>query len=103
MVLSTFRWIELTMWLTILFAGAWFVPLATANPAGMAPDTDWMLRKGYSSELITTTNTQRYRQEWRLPPAPLRTPKQQIWRNVVINDPLGNVDPFGSYLIREKQ
>ncbi|MFN8614497.1 MAG: hypothetical protein U0003_01115 [Vampirovibrionales bacterium] len=80
----------------------WLPVVAGAEGAG-PPSTQWLLKKGYSHELVTVTDTQRYRQEWRLPPAPLRTPKQQIWRNVVINDPLGNVDPFGSYLIRERQ
>ena len=93
--------VTLATWLGWLGMNA-FV-LSPAQATGMAPDTDWMLRKGYSHELVTVTDTQRHRQEWRLPPAPLRTPKQQIWRNVVINDPLGNVDPFGSYLIRERQ
>ena len=96
---SIIQCIALASWLLWLGFGA----LNQANATGMAPETDWMLRKGYSSELITTTRTQRYRQEWRVPPAPLRTPKEQMWRNVVINDPLGNVDPFGSYLIRERQ
>lgn len=94
----------LSVWLILLALGALLSPRANAaNPSGMAPEKDWMLLKGYSHELVTVTDTQRHRQEWRLPPAPLRTPKQQIWRNVVINDPLGNVDPFGSYLIRERQ
>ncbi|MDH4378815.1 MAG: hypothetical protein QE263_02795 [Vampirovibrionales bacterium] len=98
---SVVRCIALATW--FLWFGFGTLNQAPASANDMAPDTDWMLRKGFSSELITTTRTQRYRQEWRVPPAPLRTPKQQMWRNVVINDPIGNIDPFGSYQIREKQ
>lgn len=67
------------------------------------PEKEFLQLKGYSPELIDTAHTQRFRQEWRYPPPPYRTPRRQMLRNVVINDWFGNKDPFGSYKIREKQ
>jgi uncharacterized protein YqiB (DUF1249 family) len=67
------------------------------------PDPEFLQIKGYSPELIDVTHVQRYRQEWRYPPPPERTPSEQVLRNIYINDWLGNADPFGSYRIRERQ
>lgn len=66
------------------------------------PEPEFLQIKGYSPETVDVTVVQSYRQEWRYPPPPKRTPTEQFWRNVFINDPLGNIDPFGSYKIREK-
>jgi hypothetical protein len=67
---------------------------------GYAPEPDLMKIKGYSPEIIKTTDVQRSRQEWRQPPAPDMTPKERFFHNIYYNNWTGSVDEFGSSVIR---
>ncbi len=99
------QWLMAPLQLALLLAVLLFCALiATMNSVAgaYAPEADFLQIKGYSPEIIDSIVTQRYRQEWRYPPPPKRRPKDQILRNIFINDPLGNIDPFGSYKIRER-
>jgi hypothetical protein len=66
------------------------------------PDEELMQVKGYSPELITVTDTQRSRQEWKQPITPVLSPKQRFLHNIFYNNWTGSVDDFGSQIIREK-
>ena len=68
-----------------------------------APNPDLLKVKGYSPETISAITTQASRQQWQAPDAPARTPKEQVKRNIFINDWAGNFDPFASIRIRERQ
>ncbi|MBX2861024.1 MAG: hypothetical protein KTR14_07305 [Vampirovibrio sp.] len=83
-----------------IFLGAIaFMPASFAY----APEPDVMEIKGYSPEIINTTQVQRNRQEWRKPPAPPMTPREQFFHNIYYNNWIGGVDPFGSQVIRQHQ
>jgi hypothetical protein len=66
------------------------------------PDEELMQVKGYSPELITVTDTQRSRQEWKQPVTPTLSPKQRFLHNIFYNNWTGSVDEFGSQIIRER-
>lgn len=76
--------------------------LVQISSADYAPAPELLQRKGYSPETVQTIDNQRYRQEWRYPPQPRRNAKEQFWHNVKLGDPMGYVDPFGSYQFRER-
>lgn len=77
--------------------------LASGHAAfAYSPEEDLMKIKGYSPELIETTDTQRSRQEWREPSAPRRTPMEKFFHNIYYGNWTGDVDDFGSQIIREK-
>lgn len=65
-----------------------------------APDGELMQIKGYSPELIQTTNQQRNRQEWKEPSRPLRSPIERFLHNVYYGDWVAPVDDFGGGVIR---
>ncbi len=68
-----------------------------------APEPDLMKIKGYSPEIINTMQTQRSRQEWRQPPAPVLSPVERFFHNIYYNEWTGSIDEFGSQVIRSKQ
>jgi hypothetical protein len=69
---------------------------------GFAPEPDLMKIKGYSPETINITQTQRNKQEWRAPHAPNMSPMERFFHNIYFNDWTGNIDEFGSQIIRNK-
>lgn len=79
--------------------------ISTVSTAALAypPNKSLLESKGYSPLTAQIIDVQAKRQEWKQPPAPERDPKEQIKRNIYINDWTGNMDPFGSYIIRERQ
>lgn len=79
--------------------------LVVVSPEAQAyqPEPDLMMVKGYSPATIELTQVQRQRNEWKEPPARIRTPWQQFWYNVWNNDWTGSVDPFGRSVIRQNQ
>ena len=89
---SLIRWTAYSL----LLGGLLSAGLANAY----APDDDLMKTKGYSPEMIRMTDVQRSRQEWREPPAPVRSPIQNAFHNVVNNNWTGSFDEFGSNIIR---
>lgn len=94
-------WLKVQLMIVTLLLGL-LANLLHVSPADYAPAPDLLQRKGYSPETVQTIDTQRYHQEWRYPPKPKRTPKQQFWHNVKLGDPMGYIDPFGDYTMRER-
>ncbi len=75
----------------------------TTNAMAYKPTKSLLETKGYSPLMAELINVQAKRQEWKQPPPRRRTPQEQIERNIYINDWMGNMDPFGRYIIRERQ
>lgn len=83
----------------ILVGGA----MASGNIAfGFAPEPELLKIKGFSPEIISVTETQRSRQEWRVPAPPRMSPMERFFSNIYYNDWIGNVDSFGDYIIRNR-
>ncbi len=85
---------------TALFALSLSAFLAQGVSQAYAPEDDLLKIKGYSPELIRMTDTQRSRQEWREPQAPVRTPVENAFHNIFYNNWTGSFDEFGSNIIR---
>lgn len=83
-----------------LALGVAVAALWTAQALAYAPENDLMKIKGYSPETIQAMDTQRSRQEWREPVAPKRGPVQKFFHNVYYGNWIGDVDEFGSQVIR---
>jgi hypothetical protein len=67
-----------------------------------APEGDLMKVKGFSPEVIQLTETQRSRQEWKTASAPKMSPTERFIHNIYYGDWTGDIDEFGSGIIREK-
>lgn len=65
-----------------------------------APEPDLMKIKGYSPEVIYTSQTTRSRMEWRVPPVPTLSPLERFIHNIYYNQWIGSMDEFGSQIIR---
>lgn len=78
---------------------AWFGSTAQAY----SPDPKLLADKGFSPQSIRAITVQTAHQQWQTPPAPIRTPWQQVRRNIYINDYVGNFDEFCAGIIRERQ
>ncbi len=89
--------------LTALVAGVGVAALLHGAPAlAYAPEGDLMKTKGYSPEVIQLAQTQRSRQEWKMSAAPKMTPTERFFHNVYYGDWTGDVDQFGSMILREQ-
>jgi hypothetical protein len=86
--------------------GLCMVALAGLALVGQAmaytPENDLMKIKGYSPEVIQLTETQRSRQEWKEASAPKLGPVERFIHNIYYGDWTGDIDQFGSSVIREK-
>jgi hypothetical protein len=75
----------------------------TAQSAlAFSPENDLMQLKGYSPEVIQLTGLQRNRQEWKEAPAPKLSPTERFFHNIYYGDWTGDIDQFGSSVLREK-
>jgi hypothetical protein len=90
---------------SLLSALVAMILMGISQPAAhaFAPEPDLMKIKGYSPEVVHTTEIQRSRQEWRNPPAPRLTPFERFLSNIYYNDWTGSLDEFGSQVIRYRQ
>ncbi|MBY0403041.1 MAG: hypothetical protein K2X66_04025 [Cyanobacteria bacterium] len=80
------------------------VSVSANSPSfAFAPEPDLLKIKGYSPEVIHTTEVQRSRQEWRVPPVPRLSPMERFLHNIYYNDWVGSLDEFGSQIIRYRQ
>jgi len=95
-LIQPIRWVFIAL-VVVRFA----CPILTAQ--AYEPTKSLLESKGFSPLTADIVDVQAKRQEWKQPPPPERTPVEQVKRNIWINDWLGNVDPFGSYIIRERQ
>ena len=99
MTVKSFRPVLWTAWVVGLGVAA----LLHGAPAlAYAPEGDLMKTKGYSPEVIQLAQTQRSRQEWRATAPPKMTPTERFFHNVYYGDWTGDVDQFGSMILREQ-
>ncbi len=67
-----------------------------------SPENDLMKIKGFSPEVINLTETQRSRQEWKEASAPRLGPVERFFHNIYYGDWTGDIDQFGSAILRDK-
>jgi len=84
-----------------LLAGA-LAGILSGQALAYSPENDLMKIKGYSPEVIQLTETQRSRQEWKEASAPKLGPVERFFHNIYYGDWTGDIDQFGSGIIREK-
>ncbi|MBK8190360.1 MAG: hypothetical protein IPK79_07900 [Vampirovibrionales bacterium] len=77
--------------------------LMSVQAYGYTPDPQLLRNKGYSPMSVRAITLQTAHQQWETPPAPIRTPWQQVKRNIYINDWAGDFDEFCATIIRERQ
>jgi hypothetical protein len=85
----------------LMFAAVSFSLSVAASAWAYAPESDLLKIKGYSPEVIQTADTQRSRQEWREPSAPKLSPVARFFHNIYNGNWTGDVDEFGSTVIRD--
>jgi len=86
---------------TVAMAAFLLISFAAPMAHAYTPEGDLMKIKGYSPELVETTNVQRSRQEWRTPSVPKRSPFQQLLHNIWSGNWSDDLDPPGFSVIRD--
>lgn len=87
---------------TVLGAGLVAGMMLGAQAWAYSPENDLMKIKGFSPEVIQLTETQRSRQEWKEASAPKLGPVERFIHNVYYGDWTGDIDQFGSGILRDK-
>lgn len=89
-------------WRLALVAGMLAGMVTGGQALAFSPEGDLMKIKGFSPEVIQLTDSQRSRQEWKESSAPKLSPTERFFHNIYYGDWTGDIDQFGSSVIREK-